>query len=76
VIGSFGVADNVGIIAVVLLLFGAKLLPEIGRGLGGAIGLLRRALTDDTPQRLSGRGGGRADRAATSTPPIKKRPLR
>lgn len=42
--GRFGVWELLLILAVVILLFGAKRIPEVGRGLGEAMGSFRRGL--------------------------------
>ena len=42
---GIGPGEIVGIMVVLLLLFGAKKLPEFARGLGQGIGEFRRSLT-------------------------------
>jgi sec-independent protein translocase protein TatA len=44
--GRFGLTEILVILAVVLVLFGARRLPEIGSGLGKAIRNFRSGLTD------------------------------
>jgi sec-independent protein translocase protein TatA len=44
--GKFGLMEILAIFAVVLVLFGARRLPEIGSGLGKAIRNFRSGLTD------------------------------
>ncbi len=44
--GRFGLTEILVIFAVVLVLFGARRLPEIGSGLGKAIRNFRSGLTD------------------------------
>lgn len=44
--GHFGLTEILVIFAVVLVLFGARRLPEIGSGLGKAIRNFRSGLTD------------------------------
>lgn len=46
VIGSLGGAEMVGILVLVLLLFGAKKLPELARGVGKSMGEFKRARDD------------------------------
>ncbi|MFQ5894463.1 MAG: twin-arginine translocase TatA/TatE family subunit [Nitrospinota bacterium] len=43
-IGGFGVLELLLILAIVLVLFGASRLPELGRGLGEGIRLFRRTM--------------------------------
>ena len=54
--GSLGWPEILLIALVVLLLFGARKIPEIGKGLGEGIRSFRTALrgTDDTDQRKDG----------------------
>ena len=46
--GSIGVQEILLILLIVLLLFGAKKLPEVGRGLGKGIREFKRASRDLT----------------------------
>ena len=56
-IGSLGLLEILGIVLVILLLFGAKRIPAVGRGLGEAItnfvnGIRGRSdSSDDLPNR-------------------------
>jgi sec-independent protein translocase protein TatA len=57
--GSLGWPEILLIALVVLLLFGARKLPEIGRGLGEGIRSFRSAMkSDDSDRGNDGRGGG------------------
>lgn len=44
--GSFGVTELLFILALALIVFGPRRLPEIGRTLGRAMGEFRRATAD------------------------------
>ena len=46
--GSLGVPELLIIFAIIMLLFGARKLPDIGRGLGRGISNFKRALKGDT----------------------------
>ena len=48
-IGGFGVGELVLIVIVLLLLFGAKRIPEIGRGVGGALRNFKGEMMPDDP---------------------------
>jgi sec-independent protein translocase protein TatA len=43
---GLGTGEIAGIMVIMLLLFGAKKLPELARGLGQGIGEFRRSLTN------------------------------
>ena len=45
---GMGFQELVVILAIILLLFGGKKLPELSRSMGEAIRELRRGFTDDT----------------------------
>jgi len=45
---GFGVQELILILAIILLLFGGKKLPELSRNLGSAVKDLRKGFTDDT----------------------------
>ncbi len=45
---GFGVQELILILAIILLLFGGKKLPELSKNLGSAIKDLRRGFTEDT----------------------------
>lgn len=45
---GFGVQELILILAIILLLFGGKKLPELSRNLGSAVKDLRRGFTEDT----------------------------
>ena len=45
---GFGVQELILILAIILLLFGGKKLPELSKNLGTAVKDLRRGFTDDT----------------------------
>ena len=56
---NLGIWEILAIALVVVLLFGARKLPEIGRGLGEGIRSFRNALrSDDADGGKEGRGGG------------------
>lgn len=44
--GPVGIWEMIFIVIVILLLFGAKKLPEVGSGLGKAIGNFKKTLKD------------------------------
>lgn len=52
-IGGIGVQELVLIFAIVLLLFGARRLPEIARSMGKGIREFKGALKDEEPQEKS-----------------------
>jgi sec-independent protein translocase protein TatA len=55
--GSLGWPELLFLAAFVMLLFGARKLPEIGRGLGEGIRSFRSALRAEEPDRKEDRGG-------------------
>lgn len=60
---GLGVGELVIILVIVLIVFGAGKLPEIGEGLGKGIGSFRKAIKtpdeiDVTPEQKSGEGPG------------------
>ena len=46
---DFGAPELIIILAIVLLLFGGKKLPELSKGLGDSLRELRKGLSDDIP---------------------------
>lgn len=55
---NLGVPELLVILAIVVLLFGARKLPELGRGLGEAIRGFKSGLKDDATKNADGPGGG------------------
>ncbi len=49
IMGRFGVTEILVILAVVLLLFGGKKIPELMKGLGSGIKEFKNAAKDDQP---------------------------
>ena len=49
IIGRFGITEILVILAVVLLLFGGKKIPELMKGLGSGIKEFKNAAKDDQP---------------------------
>jgi sec-independent protein translocase protein TatA len=47
--GRLGVTEILVILAVVLLLFGGKKIPELMKGLGGGVKEFKNAMKDDQP---------------------------
>lgn len=47
--GKFGVTEWILIIAVILLLFGGKKIPELMKGLGSGVKEFKNAAKDDSP---------------------------
>ncbi|WP_310379680.1 twin-arginine translocase TatA/TatE family subunit [Flavobacterium sp.] len=47
--GSFGATEIILIIAVILLMFGGKKIPELMKGLGSGIKEFKNAAKDDKP---------------------------
>ena len=45
--GAFGMQELIVIFLIVLLIFGAKKLPEVGKGMGKAIKNFKGAVSDD-----------------------------
>ena len=54
---NLGVPELLVILAIVVLLFGARKLPELGRGLGEAIKGFKSGLKDDATKNSDGPGG-------------------
>jgi len=52
--GSLGVPELLIIFAIIMILFGARKLPDIGRGLGKGIRYFKSALKGDTEKIESG----------------------
>jgi sec-independent protein translocase protein TatA len=51
---GFGVQELILILAIILLLFGGKKLPELSKNLGTAVKDLRRGFTEDTSDNKEG----------------------
>lgn len=69
---QFGTGEIVVILLVLLVLFGAKKLPEMGKGLGKGIREFRDAtkgLADDVDEGLKGDDESRARRGSIESPP-------
>jgi sec-independent protein translocase protein TatA len=47
--GRIGLPELLVILAIVIIVFGANRLPELGRGIGGAIKNFKDGIKDDTP---------------------------
>ncbi len=47
--GNFGVTEILVILAIVLLLFGGKKIPELMKGLGSGVKEFKNAAKDDQP---------------------------
>jgi sec-independent protein translocase protein TatA len=60
---GIGVWELVVILLIVLLLFGARKVPELAKGLGSGLREFRKAVKDDAP------GGGDAKSAQAGEPP-------
>ena len=48
--GRFGITEILVILAVVLLLFGGKKIPELMKGLGSGVKEFKKAAKDDTTE--------------------------
>ncbi len=48
--GTFGVMEMVILFLIVLVIFGAKKLPQLGRGMGEGIRNFKTGLKDDKPE--------------------------
>ena len=55
--GSFGLPEILLVLVIIILIFGAKRLPEIGRGLGKGIQNFKRALKGK-PDEIEGSSKG------------------
>ena len=65
-VGPFGLLELVAILAVILLIFGAKRLPEIGSSLGRGIRTFKSAVTGEDSEttethQTNRNGNGRED---------------
>ncbi|MDK2772588.1 MAG: twin-arginine translocase TatA/TatE family subunit [Flavobacterium haoranii] len=49
-LGTIGAPQVILIIAIVLLLFGGKKIPELMKGLGGGVKEFKNAMKDDEPK--------------------------
>ena len=49
-VGPFGIWELLAILAIILLIFGAKRLPEIGSSLGRGIRTFKSAVTGEDPE--------------------------
>lgn len=67
-IGSLGTPEIIGIIVVLLLLFGAKKLPELARGVGKSMGEFKKAKNEFERELLSSESEAQKP-AATETKP-------
>ena len=54
---NLGVPELIVIFLIVVLLFGARKLPELGRGLGEAIKGFKSGLKDESTKKPNGPGG-------------------
>ena len=57
--GGFGMGELLVILLIVLLLFGARRIPEIARGLGSGIREFKTSVKDEDPDRLTEGGDER-----------------
>jgi sec-independent protein translocase protein TatA len=51
--GSIGLPEMLVILAIVIIIFGASRLPQLGRGLGSAIKNFKEGLKDETADHKS-----------------------
>ena len=56
-VGPFGVWELLAILAIILLIFGAKRLPDLAGALGESLKQLRRASEDEAPDDTGSRDG-------------------
>lgn len=49
-LGPLGLPEMLIILAIVILIFGANRLPELGRGIGAGIRNFKSGMKDDTPK--------------------------
>jgi sec-independent protein translocase protein TatA len=59
--GSLGLTELLIILAVVVLLFGARRIPEIGKALGQTVANFRKGIGGDTPTPDLRQGSGRTE---------------
>ena len=51
-IGGFGMAELAIILVIVLMIFGAGKIPELGSGFGKAITNFKKSVKQDTPKKM------------------------
>lgn len=73
ILGMIGMWETVAILAVVLILFGAKKLPELARGLGSGIKEFRKA-TREVNRDLQAAFDDQEDESTAPPPPKRKLP--
>lgn len=66
-IGPFGVWEVLIILVIVLLVFGAKRLPEIGASLGKGIRTFKSSVTGEDEANSSGQADNRSDPAKSGS---------
>lgn len=54
---SLGVPELVIVFLIIIVLFGASRLPQIGRGIGEGIRNLKKGLKDETPEQIEEKTG-------------------
>jgi sec-independent protein translocase protein TatA len=69
---GLGTGEIILIIVVIMLVFGASKLPQVGDGLGRAIGSFKRALTgtevDTSPKKAESDGAARPEAQGSAKP--------
>ncbi len=63
-IGGFGLPELIIILVIILIIFGAGKLPEIGKGLGKAIGNFKKSVKEDDSAQSSSQPEELDDKAA------------
>lgn len=73
---TIGLPELIVIGMILLLVFGASRLPQLGEGLGKSIGKMRRSLKEDERIEVADGGGTAAGQQSSASPAGEQSPVR